>query len=91
MHHAAEIRNARDRRITRLKDNAYGNAPRSLTVAGNCSVEDRWLLASSNQWYDLRASIDTHDNFLRRFAGHVETGKASMSDPALQHYPLPEE
>jgi phospholipase C len=34
-------------------------------------------------WYDLTITVDSDASFVRRYAGHVETGKASMSDPAL--------
>jgi phospholipase C len=34
-------------------------------------------------WYDVTITIDTDRSFVRRFAGHVETGKSSMTDPAL--------
>jgi phospholipase C len=65
-----------------ITDNAYGSKPRFLTVASGASVKERWLLASSNQWYDLSVGVDDDAHFMRRFAGHVETGKDSTSDPA---------
>jgi phospholipase C len=37
--------------------------------------------ASRANWYDIK--IDGPDGFLRHFAGHIETGAASMSDPHL--------
>jgi phospholipase C len=40
-------------------------------------------LRNAHGWYDLTITIDTDRSFARRFAGHVETGKSSMSDPAL--------
>jgi hypothetical protein len=44
--------------------------------------EHRLLLESSSGWYDL--AITTADqNDLCRFAGHVETGRPSTSDPAV--------
>lgn len=38
-------------------------------------------LRASDHWYDV--VVEAPDGFVRRFAGHVETGKASMSDPAI--------
>ncbi|WP_433887975.1 phosphocholine-specific phospholipase C [Streptomyces sp. CA-111067] len=35
------------------------------------------------QWYDLTVVGDHDRQFLRRFAGHVETGRPGVSDPAL--------
>jgi phospholipase C len=40
-------------------------------------------LRNAHGWYDLAITVDTDATFVRRFAGHVETGKCSMSDPAL--------
>ncbi|MCW2497015.1 phospholipase C, phosphocholine-specific [Jatrophihabitans sp.] len=34
-------------------------------------------------WYDVGVSINGSDAFVRRFAGRVETGKPSISDPQL--------
>jgi phospholipase C len=34
-------------------------------------------------WYDLMITVDSDASFARRIAGHVETGKPSMSDTAL--------
>ncbi|MCX4165960.1 MULTISPECIES: phosphocholine-specific phospholipase C [Paraburkholderia] len=34
-------------------------------------------------WYDLTITVDTDQSFVRRLGGHVETGRASKSDPAL--------
>jgi phospholipase C len=40
-------------------------------------------LHRSHGWYDLSVVCDGDATFLRRFAGHVETGRASASDPAV--------
>ncbi|GAA4501910.1 phospholipase C, phosphocholine-specific [Actinoallomurus oryzae] len=37
----------------------------------------------SHGWYDLTVTSDQDKTFLRRLAGHVETGRPSASDPAL--------
>jgi phospholipase C len=37
----------------------------------------------SHGWYDLSVVSDQDSSFLRSLAGHVETGRASMSDPAI--------
>jgi phospholipase C len=40
-------------------------------------------LRNAHGWYDLAITVDTDAAFVRRLAGHVESGKSSMSDPAL--------
>jgi phospholipase C len=37
----------------------------------------------SSDWYDVSLVSDQDGTFLRRLAGHVETGRASTSDPAI--------
>ncbi|MBR0551668.1 phosphocholine-specific phospholipase C [Stakelama marina] len=39
-------------------------------------------LAANDHWYDLRL-VQQNAHFVRRFSGHIETGRASRSDPAL--------
>jgi phospholipase C len=34
-------------------------------------------------WYDFNVTVADNPSYLRRFAGRVETGKPSWSDPAL--------
>jgi phospholipase C len=43
----------------------------------------RFSLDGSFGWYDLTLSVPADPGFQQRFAGHVETGKDSVSDPAL--------
>ena len=40
-------------------------------------------LQDSFSWYDLIIRVDSDASFLREFAGHVETGAASVTDPAI--------
>ena len=34
-------------------------------------------------WYDVSVTADANPQYLRRLAGHVETGRPSVSDPSL--------
>ncbi|HWA30689.1 MAG TPA: phospholipase C, phosphocholine-specific [Rhizomicrobium sp.] len=74
-------RGGSDASATVTPNNYSREAPRTHAVAAGSSVEDSWDIASSAHWYDL--SVATGDGVLRRFAGHVETGESSLSDPAL--------
>jgi phospholipase C len=42
-----------------------------------------FALAKSYGWYDLRVTTSADARFERHLAGHVETGKDSMTDPAI--------
>ncbi|CAB3790823.1 phosphocholine-specific phospholipase C [Pararobbsia alpina] len=64
--------------------NAYGSSvPRTYKVRPGDDVDVDWDLRSSYGWYDLSVTVDSDAKFKRRFAGHVETGRSSASDPAL--------
>ncbi|AIV89637.1 phosphocholine-specific phospholipase C [Burkholderia pseudomallei] len=65
-----------------LADNAYGAPARRITLLGGDEQIESWALASSHQWYDVTVSDGATGQFVRRFAGHVENGKPSYSDPA---------
>ncbi|MEC9362061.1 MAG: phospholipase C, phosphocholine-specific [Pseudomonadota bacterium] len=64
--------------------NAYrDDGPWQSTVAPGETVEHLWSLASSGAWYDFSVTVDEAPDFLRRYAGRVETGRDSVSDPAM--------
>jgi len=67
-----------------VKAKAYrGDGPWAASVAGNSTVDQHWDLAASGQWYDFAVTCDTDPRYYRRFAGRVETGKHTVSDPAM--------
>jgi phospholipase C len=53
------------------------------TVVGGNNEEIYLDLRAAYGWYDLTVTVNTDATFVRRLAGHVETGRSSMSDPAL--------
>ncbi len=54
-----------------------------LHVKGHANAEMRWRLDGSGNWYDFIVTCDADAAFYRRFAGRVETGRHSVSDPAM--------
>ncbi|MCR6478281.1 phospholipase C, phosphocholine-specific [Variovorax sp. ZS18.2.2] len=67
-----------------IRAKAYRNdGSWTATVAGGNSAEQHWDLAASGAWYDFDVTCDADTTFHRRFAGRVETGKHSVSDPAM--------
>ena len=34
-------------------------------------------------WYDFTVTLDGDDSYARRFAGRIETGQPSVSDPEM--------
>jgi phospholipase C len=63
--------------------NAYDGTTVKRRVAGGESMDLYVDLRAYHAWYDLAVTVDTDPHFVRMLAGHVETGRSSMSDPAL--------
>ena len=81
-----QLRNSGRASCSVVVDNAYSHAhARSYTLAPGERIEDHFELSSSHGWYDLTITATTlrggDDKVMRRFAGHVETGRPSQSDP----------
>jgi phospholipase C len=66
-----------------VKANAYydGEAWEFDLLAG-VEVDETWHIARQGYWYDFTASAQKA-GFSRRFAGRMETGVDSVSDPAI--------
>jgi phospholipase C len=58
---------------------------KSVALAINAGRSDSryFSLSRLSGWYDLSITVATDPSIKYRFAGHVETGKDSTSDPAL--------
>jgi phospholipase C len=67
-----------------IQAKAYRNdGPWEVRVKGGSDEEKHWDLDASGQWYDFAVTCDSDPSYYRRFAGRVETGKHSVSDPAF--------
>jgi phospholipase C len=76
------LTNPSSQTVILVVEERYSSARQSVAISPNEKVEQRWLLESSSGWYDIAVRSDDTD-YLRRFAGHVETGRSSTSDPAI--------
>jgi phospholipase C len=63
-------------------DNAYGEKPVNLKLTAGGRSQTVMTLAKSHNWYDVSVQIDQSDS-VRRYAGHIETGKESVTDPFM--------
>lgn len=61
----------------------FATGPWTGTVAARSQAELHWPLKSSGRWYDFTLTIKALPGYARRFAGRVETGEASISDPMM--------
>jgi phospholipase C len=76
--------NPSNRPVTVRTANAYGGeTARIHHLQPGANITDSWSIAPSGHWYDLTVTVDDDRAFLRGLAGHVETGRPSRSDPAL--------
>jgi phospholipase C len=66
-----------------LTANAYSDEQDSIRVGPASATERTLPLRRSAHWYDFSIRVDELPGFVRRFAGRVETGRHSFSDPAL--------
>ena len=62
---------------------AYDREQSKVTVPPGATVTVPAPTAFGTGWYDVSVTSASDSGYLRRLAGHVETGKPSVSDPAL--------
>lgn len=61
----------------------YGSRPRKLTLKPGEAQLHQWSLERTHRWYDLTVSVQGDAHFASRYAGHVENGEDSISDPVM--------
>jgi phospholipase C len=66
-----------------VKDNAYKTATRTKVLAKGSHASLILDLSKSFGWYDFSVRITGNAVFEKRYAGRVETGKASFTDPVM--------
>ncbi|MNM63151.1 Non-hemolytic phospholipase C precursor [compost metagenome] len=66
-----------------VRPNAYRNdGPWSFEVPAGKQLQQHWPVGLQGNWYDFTVTA-SQGSFTRRFAGRIETGKDSVSDPAM--------
>jgi phospholipase C len=73
--------------VIEITDNAYKAPLQTTTLAAQLSKGSQQNLiihlTKNNGWYDFTVRIKGHPSFEKRYAGHVETGTGSQTDPAM--------
>ncbi len=67
----------------KVRDNAFGGPEQSVRLAPGEGRSIRVSTQRSGGWYDVTIRADGHRNFARRYAGRIETGAWTISDPAM--------
>jgi phospholipase C len=62
---------------------AYNGKQSYVTVPPRSTAHLEIPTAFGSGWYDVSVTADASRNYLRRLAGHIETDRPSISDPAL--------
>jgi phospholipase C len=78
---------SKNKLVVEVIDNSYNNTAqkKNLGTAGSKdSIATLVInLEKSHNWYDFSIRLEGNKSFEKRFAGHVETGKESQSDPLM--------
>jgi phospholipase C len=55
----------------------------TLQLRGHETAAREFELSGSHGWYDLLVEVEADAVYRRQLAGHVETGRDSVTDPAI--------
>jgi phospholipase C len=66
-----------------IDDLAYGDVARTVAIAVGSSSELALNLGPSFGWYDLRIRVAGAGHYEQRYAGKVEIGRESFTDPSM--------
>ncbi|RYY30277.1 MAG: phospholipase C, phosphocholine-specific [Chitinophagaceae bacterium] len=66
-----------------ITDDTYAHQQYTLKIAAGRTKKQVINSSEFSGWYNFTLSVKGNDNFFRQFAGHVETGKASLTDPVM--------
>jgi phospholipase C len=72
-------------RLMKLKitDQSYKRNNHQRSVNSKSKTNILLNLKGSNKWYDFIVGIEGSNTFIRRYAGRVENGTESLTDPAM--------
>ncbi|MDX6249854.1 MAG: phospholipase [Kribbellaceae bacterium] len=77
------LTNSGSTEVTFTITNSYDGRPKRLKLRAGGTTTYKVDLNHSKRWYDVSVVSAGDKAFLRRFAGHVETGEPGVSDPAI--------
>ena len=77
------VRNAGSQKATVTVLDAYSGDKVTRVLAPGGHAEGEFSLELFRGWYDVVVTVAEDPSFERRLTGHVETGRDSISDPAM--------
>ncbi|MEO5889304.1 MAG: phospholipase C, phosphocholine-specific [Ferruginibacter sp.] len=75
--------NSGKQQVIEITDNAYKSPLQTKAIGVNAENNIVINLSRSRYWYDVTIKIKGNNLFGTRYAGHVETGEETTSDPAM--------
>jgi len=67
----------------RINDGAYKVNHKAITVAANSKKVVSLNLQQYHHWYNFLITVNGFESYRKHYAGHVETGKESITDPYM--------
>ncbi len=71
-----------DQRIL-ISDNSYNSGAKTKLIKAGASASVSIDLTTSYNWYDFTVTVEGNSTFKKQYAGHVETGNTSFTDPLM--------
>jgi len=78
-----EIENRGSEPVEVTVSDRYSSRSTDLSVKPGDPITERWSLGRTRGWYDLVVTVQDDPDLEYRYAGHLENGKASISDPGM--------
>jgi phospholipase C len=78
-----EIDNRGSQPVEVTVSDRYSSRSTTLSLKPGDAHTERWSLGRTRGWYDLVVTVQGDPHFEYRYAGHLENGKASISDPGM--------
>lgn len=72
--------------VVNIADLSYGTKPEAKTIPSGGKIKIVLDTKKVSGWYDIGIRVNGSSAFGRRFSGRVETGKMSLTDPAMANH-----
>jgi phospholipase C len=69
--------------VITVSDQSYKSGNKSKTIAAGGKEKVILNLSKNFNWYDFSVNVQGNEHFEERFAGHVETGEVTKTDPLM--------
>ena len=66
-----------------INDDAYKVNHKAITIAANSKKVVSLNLQQYHHWYNFLITVNGFESYRKHYAGHVETGKESITDPYM--------